>query len=87
MSNASIAIIARKGGVGKCTIAGSLAVALEEFGRAVVALDTDPQGSLAAWAEMRDPEAGTPTLGRLVRRREANDRCASVRRSSQSTDC
>lgn len=70
---ASIAIIARKGGVGKSTIAGNLAVALEQMGRSVIALDCDPQGSLAAWAEMRDPDAETPALGRIVRRLEAND--------------
>lgn len=72
-SKASIAIVARKGGVGKSTIAGNLAVALEQMGRNVVALDCDPQGSLAAWAEMRDPEAETPALGRLVHRVEASD--------------
>jgi len=59
MSKASVAVIARKGGVGKSTIAGNLAVALEEIGHAVVALDADPQGSLAAWTQMRDPEAET----------------------------
>ncbi|TXH58484.1 MAG: ParA family protein [Desulfurellales bacterium] len=72
-SKASIAIIARKGGVGKSTIAGNLAVALEQMGRSVIALDCDPQGSLAAWAEMRDPDAETPALGRIVRRLEATD--------------
>jgi len=66
VSKASVALIACKGGVGRSTIAGNLAVSLEELGRSVVALGTDPQGSLAAWAEMQDPEAET-VLGRLVR--------------------
>ena len=45
-----LALVAQKGGVGKTTIAGHLAVEAEACGHGPVALiDTDPQGSLAAW--------------------------------------
>lgn len=45
-----LALAAQKGGVGRTTIAGHLAVEAEICGDGPVALiDTDPQGSLAAW--------------------------------------
>ena len=48
----------QKGGVGKTTIGGHLAVEAEAKGAGPVALvDTDPQGSLAAWWNVRVAEA------------------------------
>ena len=47
---AIIAVAGRKGGVGKSTIVGNLAAEFAAMGRSVVALDADPQHSLAAWA-------------------------------------
>src|SRR6202012_3164544 len=48
----SVVVIAgRKGGIGKSTIAGSLAGEFAAMGKTVAALDADPQHSLAAWAE------------------------------------
>lgn len=41
-----IAIVAAKGGVGKSTIAANLCVALRQAGRAVLAVDLDPQNAL-----------------------------------------
>ncbi len=53
-----IAVASQKGGSGKTTVAGHIAVAAERAGAGSVALiDTDPQGSLADWWNERE----TPT--------------------------
>ena len=49
----TVAIISRKGGTGKTTLACSLAVAAQSDGRAAVILDMDPQGSASAWWRVR----------------------------------
>ncbi|MHB1701714.1 MAG: AAA family ATPase [Acidobacteriaceae bacterium] len=57
----TIVIASQKGGAGKTTLAGHLAVAAEAAGHGPVALlDLDPQGSLAAWWNER--QATTPAL-------------------------
>jgi chromosome partitioning protein len=59
-----LALASQKGGVGKTTIAGHIAVAAEREGEGLVALvDSDPQGSLAAWWNVRAAE--TPLFARL----------------------
>jgi chromosome partitioning protein len=47
---AIIAVAGRKGGIGKSTIVGNLAAEFAAMGYSVIALDADPQHSLAAWA-------------------------------------
>jgi chromosome partitioning protein len=47
-----VSLIARKGGVGKTTIAGNLASELGLAGRRVHLIDADPQRSLSVWASM-----------------------------------
>jgi len=55
----TIAFVAAKGGVGKTTLAASLAAAAlaEDPGRKVGIVDLDPQGSLTAWWNEREAEA------------------------------
>ena len=50
----TIAFLTQKGGAGKTTLAASLAVAAAAAGERVVALDFDPQGSLARWGKRRE---------------------------------
>ena len=55
------AMVSRKGGVGKTTLAGHLAVEAERAGHGTVAVvDTDPQGSLTDWWNARS--APTPSF-------------------------
>lgn len=60
-----IALASQKGGGGKTTLAGHLAVEAEKTGAGPVALlDSDPQGSLAAWWNTR--AADTPVFARIT---------------------
>ena len=56
----SVAILARKGGVGKTTTAIHLAVVAQMAGKRVIFFDLDPQRSLTAWWKSR--AADTPVL-------------------------
>lgn len=49
----TLAIVSRKGGAGKTTIAVHLAVAAEAYGIATAIFDLDPQASAALWADHR----------------------------------
>jgi len=64
-----VALCSQKGGSGKTTLAGHLAVQAELAGHGPVALiDTDPQGSLAAWWNSRQsaaPAFAATTLAEL----------------------
>jgi len=52
-----LAIASQKGGAGKTTVTGHLAVAAEQAGCGPVAIvDLDPQGSLADWWNRRGPK-------------------------------
>jgi chromosome partitioning protein len=70
-----IAVTSQKGGSGKTTLAGHLAVAADMAGVGPVALvDTDPQGSLSEWWNARKAETplfartGTDRLGADIER-------------------
>jgi chromosome partitioning protein len=52
----TLTLVTQKGGVGKTTLAASLAVAAAQAGEKVAALDLDPQGSLSAWGDSREAE-------------------------------
>ena len=58
-----ITIAQQKGGAGKTTLAAQLAVVWSLQGRRLALLDIDPQGSLAAWAELRRKRLGEAVLG------------------------
>ncbi len=49
----TLAIVSRKGGAGKTTIAVHLAVAAEAAGLTTVIFDLDPQASAALWSDHR----------------------------------
>jgi len=67
-----IAVASQKGGSGKTTLAGHLAVEADRRGAGPVALvDTDPQGSLAEWWNARSAE--TPLFARTGAERLADD--------------
>ncbi|PHQ66972.1 MAG: chromosome partitioning protein ParA [Sneathiella sp.] len=67
-----IAVASQKGGSGKTTLAGHLAVQAELAGQGPVALvDTDPQGSLSEWWNER--EAETPLFARTTVERLSAD--------------
>ncbi len=52
-----LAVASQKGGSGKTTLAGHIAIAAEQAGAGPIALiDTDPQGSLADWWNARVAE-------------------------------
>ena len=81
---AIIAVAGRKGGIGKTTIAANLAAELTEMGWRVLAIDADPQHSLAAWAAQ-----GDGVLSRTVEKVKAGDADAlrsKVRSIDKSAD-
>ena len=67
-----LAFASQKGGSGKTTMAGHIAVQAERAGAGPVAvIDTDPQGSLAAWWNARESE--TPVFAQTFISRLAED--------------
>jgi chromosome partitioning protein len=61
----TIVLASQKGGVGKTTLTGHIAVEAERRGGGSVAIiDTDPQAGLSGWFRVR--EASTPTLVRVL---------------------
>ena len=50
----TVALISRKGGAGKTTLACGIAVAGERARLTTVLVDLDPQGSASAWVSLRE---------------------------------
>jgi chromosome partitioning protein len=63
MTGLVITIAQRKGGAGKTTLAAQLAVTWARSEARVAVLDIDPQGSLAAWVELRRARLGGNAIG------------------------
>src|SRR6266436_4271544 len=63
MAGLVITIAQRKGGAGKTTLAAQLSVAWQRQGLRVALLDIDPQGSLAAWVDLRRGRLGADAVG------------------------
>lgn len=53
----TLAILSRKGGTGKSTLAVHLAVAAEEAGETTALIDLDPQGSAIRWSDARSKDS------------------------------
>ena len=75
----TIAIVSRKGGAGKTTIAVHLAVAAKTHGIATALFDLDPQASAALWADHRGElipavvPAQAPRLPSLLSQARSNE--------------
>lgn len=63
MAGIVITIAQQKGGAGKTTLAANLATAWCQMRRRVALIDIDPQGSLAAWHELREARFGVGKTG------------------------
>jgi chromosome partitioning protein len=63
MAGRVITIAQQKGGAGKTTLAAHLAIAWAGEGRRVALVDIDPQGSLAAWHQLRSERFGDGKTG------------------------
>ncbi|NOT54776.1 MAG: AAA family ATPase [Deltaproteobacteria bacterium] len=75
----TLAVLSRKGGAGKTTIAVHLAVAAEASGIATAVFDLDPQASAALWSDHRGEPipavvpAQAPRLAALLAQARGND--------------
>jgi chromosome partitioning protein len=58
MSAQIICVAQQKGGAGKTTLVSNLAIAFLQAGKPVGLLDTDPQGSLGKWLDIREDTLG-----------------------------
>lgn len=67
----AVALLARKGGAGKTTVAIHMGVLAHASGLRVAFFDLDPQGSLAAWWDGRPGDPPVPALFRPDARRLA----------------
>jgi chromosome partitioning protein len=81
---AIVAVLGRKGGIGKSTIVGNLAAEFAAMGRTVMVLDADPQHSLMAWASQ-----GKGMLSGCVEKVKADNAgalAATARKAEKNSD-
>ena len=79
-----IAVIGRKGGIGKSTIAGNLAAEFAALDRTVTLIDADPQHSLVDWAAQGDGMLSWCV--EKIKHGDADVLRAKVREAAESTD-
>jgi chromosome partitioning protein len=63
MAGKVLTLAQQKGGAGKTTLAAQLAVAFAAGGKRVMLVDTDPQGSLARWYQIREAAGKADSIG------------------------
>ncbi|WP_170477067.1 ParA family partition ATPase [Ruegeria arenilitoris] len=61
MNGRIICVAQQKGGAGKTTLVTNLAITYLSEGKSVALLDTDPQGSLGKWMDIREETLGENT--------------------------
>lgn len=76
-----LVMASQKGGAGKTTLTGHLAVAASGIGPVVV-IDTDPQGSLTSWWNRRGSD--TPAISRPPRLRDLGDVLDGLRKAGMA---
>jgi chromosome partitioning protein len=81
----SIAVMQRKGGAGKTTLATHLAVALAQQNYRVQGFDTDPQGSFLAWYNVRQ-QRGLATAGLNIEKSGTGRISVDVRSARREAD-
>jgi chromosome partitioning protein len=79
-----IVLASQKGGAGKTTLTGHLAIAAEQRGvRPVIMINTDPQGSLSTWWNRREAKK-TPLLSPLPHLRDLPGRLDELQQGGVS---
>ena len=89
----TLAILSRKGGTGKTTLAVNLAVAAERAGHTTVLIDLDPQASACKWSDIRQDDAPTVisaheySLPQILHKAENNGVTLVILDTPPKSDC
>lgn len=61
-----LAVLNGKGGVGKSTVAANVARGIQLSGRSTLLVDTDPQGTLSVWSNLREDDSPLPGVSQVT---------------------